>query len=387
LKLLDWIKSLFSREPEKKKESIRVLPKASTQRTAQPAPAGDSRPKLAPKARQDIGDSTGKAAAMAQANAPGGQPEAGEEGYFPAPLLGVGNLDYDPGKVIAARIEEILQKVGARIDNGEYDLPNLPSTSMAILDLTADPSVEISRMTDTLEQDPVMSSELLKTANSVFYGGVHQAETVQQGVMRLGMRNLRSLIFALSMKSVIPRKRGLANYAEEIWRQAISMGKIARVLGPHVGMRSDNAFLLGLLQDIGKIALLDLLGKSTDSGVLINRALIGQLFKRYHERTGAAMAKKWNLPEEIVSVAGCHHDFLGNEAFPRPAAMASLVQKIDLYLSLGSKQEYWALLQSKELEILQFPYELCRECLKKCVEVYSSGTTELDPSAAEPAAG
>jgi HD-like signal output (HDOD) protein len=118
-------------------------------------------------------------------------------------------------------------------------------------------------------------------------------------------------------------------------------------------MDPEKAFMIGLLQDIGKIALLTILRRAVTSSADVTPALVGRLFRHYHERAGAAVAKAWMLPEELTSVAAAHHDYASNESFPRSAALAYLAHKLDLYLSLEDEDGFRALVESDVMDFLE----------------------------------
>ena len=117
-------------------------------------------------------------------------------------------------------------------------------------------------------------------------------------------------------------------------------------------MERNQAFLLGLLHDVGKVALLACLSKEIKSASEVNSALIGKLFLKAHEAAGLDLAVDWRLSEELVSVAGRHHNFRENEKFPRSAALVTLAHKMDLFLSLNADEEFRQLASGDEFEFL-----------------------------------
>ncbi len=237
--------------------------------------------------------------------------------------------------------EEILWRIARRIESRRLDLPTLPSTSMAVIDLANNPTVEFRELVSQISTDPVLSSELLRTANSVLYVGEEPVDTLHAAVVRIGLRALRSMIFSVSMRGTILRSGVLSEYAEDVWRQSHSVAMTARSIAPLIGVDPEKAFLLGLLQDIGKIALLAMLSKEVKNPRDCTPALVGHVFQVYHQEAGAAMARKWKLPAEFISVAGCHHDWAENTEYERSAALANLAHHLDLALSL-SDEKLWA---------------------------------------------
>jgi putative nucleotidyltransferase with HDIG domain len=183
------------------------------------------------------------------------------------------------------------------------------------------------------------------------------------------MRELRSLIFALSMRQVIFRTQHLTTYAEETWRQSYSVGVIARAIGPLLGMEADKAFLMGLLHDVGKISLLAMMQREIDKASDASSALVGRVYMKFHEAAGAAMARGWKLSEEFVSVAGCHHDYEANPEYSRSAALVSLAHQLDLKLSM-SDTSFWQESQYKQFEFLGVPEGVRHEVLRAAHTAY-----------------
>lgn len=276
---------------------------------------------------------------------------------------------------LQARQAEILERVGQTVRASEVQLPHLPSTSMVVMDMAANPSIEIKDMVASISQDPVLSSRLMQMANSVIYGGKEPVESLQEAVMRVGMRALRSQIFSMSMRQVIFRNRQLSAYAEEMWRQSYSVGQICRAIAPIVGMEAEKAFLLGLLHDVGKIALISVLQREAKNGSDITPSLVGKAFMEHHEFAGRAMATKWKLSDEFISVAGQHHDFKSNEDYPRSAAIVCLAHQLDLLLSIGDSS-YWKPEHYKQMEFLGLNEDQRFEILNKAYDVFMEATQQ-----------
>lgn len=307
----------------------------------------------------------------AQGSTAAAQPEPGSE--HAAEYEEIQHLDADSVRSVALpyRYKQIIERVGQRIEKGQFVLPHLPSTSQAVIDVASRPSVEFNEVVEVLEADPVLTSELLKTANSVMYAGHEPIETLHQAAVRIGLRALRSLVFSLSLRGVILRDKELNRFAEEVWRQAHSIGTIARAIAEPLGFNPERAYLLGLLQDVGKVPLLAMIRNANKEKVEITPALVGRLFHLYHEQAGAALAHKWNLDEELVAVAGCHHQFDQNETHPRSAALARLAHRLELYMSLEEDAEYRSLMDYPEMDFLGLEGDSRQVVIAKARRAYS----------------
>ena len=265
---------------------------------------------------------------------------------------------------------QLLLRVQRRVQAGEVELPQLPATSMEVMQLSARPDVELQQIAERISSDPVLSSELLRTANSVLYAGQDAANTLDEAVMRVGLRSLRSMIFAISMRSVILRFHSLGTQAERVWRQSFSVASIARAIAPLLNADPERAFLLGLLHDVGKVALIAALNGEAEKSSDVTPPLLGRLFHDHHEPAGQALARAWNLPDELVAVAGAHHDFERNEHHARAAALASLAHRLDLYLSIGPARDYAAQAHCPEMNFLGVRHEKARQILRAAREAF-----------------
>ena len=279
--------------------------------------------------------------------------DTGARAVLPRPT-GVGNLDQTRimTVVLESPQEELVWKLSRRIDSGRFQVPQLPTTALSALELAGRPSAEVGAIVHLITTDPLLSSELLKLANSALFATSVPADTLHQAVMRVGLRSLRGLIFSASMRGVLFKGRVLSDYAEEVWRQALSVAGVARAIARPLGHDPEQAYLLGLLHDIGKVALLSLLREEVRSGVDMAPALVGQVFHSLHEKSGAAMAAAWKLPAELRSVAGCHHDLAENRDHPRHAALALLAHQIDLRFSLGDEAGLAGLVAHPAFDVL-----------------------------------
>ncbi len=316
--MLAWLRSLFVRAPRAARPTaVRARSRTADEREAPTAPAQAPRAAL-----------------------PGAKPTLA--------------LDHERTheSSLAEREQALLARLGQRIEQGQLELPQLPSTSLSAIDLCARPHVEIRELVALIERDPMLSSELLRLANSVLYAASEPAQTLNEAVLRVGLRTLRSMLYSVSVRGAILREGNLSAYAHEVWRQASSSAAIARALAGPLRMDKERAYLIGLLHDVGKLPLLAMLRKEVGKESEVTPALVGRAFRLHHEAAGAALARAWKLPEELAEVAGNHHRFETNLGHGEAAALASLAHKFDLFLSMQSDEELRALVHAREMEFL-----------------------------------
>lgn len=279
----------------------------------------------------------------------------------PEPILVDTHLDAagsTRARLSAAEIA-LLEAVRERIGAGKLALPKLPSTHATLLHLTSGEDISTRLVVETVERDPMLAAELLKAANSAMHAAAEPARTVSAAVIRLGARNLRALLWSLTVKATAPDDGGFSAYALESWRQSAAMARMARVFAARAGQPPEQVHTAVLLADVGKVALLATLRRElerTRSPVMPGPALIGCLFREEHEAAGAALARNWRLPEEVAANCARHHDWQANEGGRKLAALTSLMQRLDLLLSLGAQVAFQNCTRRPEFGALGVPW-------------------------------
>lgn len=254
-----------------------------------------------------------------------------------------------------ALLEAVREKIGA----GKLALPKLPSTHATLLHLTGGEDLSTKLVVEAIERDPMLAAEVLKAANSAMHAAAEPARTVSAAVIRLGARQLRTLLWSLTVKATAPEDGDFSAYALESWRQSAAMARMARVFAAQVGQPPEQVYTAVLLADVGKVALLATLRREVERakpGFTPGPALIGCLFREEHEAAGAALARSWRLPDEVAANCACHHDWLKNEEGRKLAALTSLVQRLDMLLSLGAQVAFQHCTRRSEFAALGVPW-------------------------------
>lgn len=190
-----------------------------------------------------------------------------------------------------------------------------PSLSLRVLNLVASPHVEVGEMVKLVSADPALSAGLLTVANSTYYRGLEEIETVRAAVVRLGLEEVARVAGALSAKSLFnPRlKLELQRYAprfQALYHRALTAANGAAWIAlQQRGGRSDRAFLAGMLHDVGKsIALRSLAALQLEGADAPPPARVERVLDRVHVEIGAECHQEWQLPQYLTVAAVRHHD-------------------------------------------------------------------------------
>jgi len=195
-------------------------------------------------------------------------------------------------------------------------LPTLPRVAMQVLDLTRDPQVTIARIAAAVQNDPALSTKVLKTVNSSYYGLTTPCPSIGRATSLLGLNTVKSIVLGFS---VVDTTKGIANEdsfdLSAYWRRAVFGASGARAIALQSNRCDpEEAFLGALLQDIGMLAAFVALkeqysqvilgaGPDHDETPRAEHAALG--FD--HASVGGQLADQWRLPPQLVECIAKHH--------------------------------------------------------------------------------
>ncbi|GIV03047.1 MAG: phosphohydrolase [Fimbriimonadales bacterium] len=195
-------------------------------------------------------------------------------------------------------------------------LPAMSAPVLKVIQLAGDPDASAEELADSIRSEPTLTADVLRVANSAYYGVPGQVTTVRTGVILLGMATIRSLAMMAAAHTWLDQPELHGRRGRELWDHllttALYASELARRYAPAF---QEEAFCCGLLHDLGKIALLTALGKQYDNTLaaaaqrrMPDVAAERMAFGFDHEAIGLALARKWKLPEMLCDVIGFHHD-------------------------------------------------------------------------------
>jgi HD-like signal output (HDOD) protein len=186
-------------------------------------------------------------------------------------------------------------------------LYSLPAAAAEVLRLTESPSVDNRALKECLECDPALAMRVLKVVNSSLFGLSRPVADLSQALALLGAAPLRMLVLGFSLPKEL--FRGLsASVLARYWRHTLIKAVAAREISEQLlESPGDEAFVAGLLQDIGLLALVQQLGEpylqlvdsvQADGGSLLDREL--GILGFDHALLSSRLLTRWGLPEEIA---------------------------------------------------------------------------------------
>ncbi|MDJ0942549.1 MAG: HDOD domain-containing protein [Kiloniellales bacterium] len=194
------------------------------------------------------------------------------------------------------------------------DLPSPPEAAIRIIEACASKSTDSRKLSEIVSTDPGLAAEILRIVNSAYFGFGGQIRTLSRGISILGERALRNLVFCVAIRDALGSGAVEGVDTARFWEAALHRAVAARLLGERVGLSPDECFTVGLLLDIGLLAMVfsrpdaaplwDAMQRADpDSRYALERDTFGAT----HDDVGHALVHAWKLPEDLARVLGGHH--------------------------------------------------------------------------------
>jgi putative nucleotidyltransferase with HDIG domain len=212
--------------------------------------------------------------------------------------------------------------VKTRIIEEIETLPTLPEYLLELERLCHDPEVSIETIAEKVSEDPALTADILKLANSAGFITVKRIESINEAIVIIGLKNLNLILWTAEARKIMDKRY---KKFEQIWNHCNKTAFYARNLAckMKMGGLADQAFIAGLLHDIGKIVLLSLDKKLMDmiASIVKNEKIISTAILEdisigiSHSEIGGMIAEKWNFPDFIIEAIRNHHHPLSSGGF------------------------------------------------------------------------
>ena len=193
-------------------------------------------------------------------------------------------------------------------------LPVMPAVALEVLDSMAGADTDVKSLARRITQDQAIAARVLRVANSPFYGLQMRVSTIHDAIVVLGFSADRSLVLAAAIVTSLPAGRCPGFSQDRFWRHVLGTAVAAQALAKPLKRPAEPLFIAGLLHDIGRLVMVALypehytavidLAREQDSCLRDAEAAI---FGFDHAAVGAALARGWNFPADIVDALAWHH--------------------------------------------------------------------------------
>lgn len=219
---------------------------------------------------------------------------------------------HSPASEKNEKADNITEEIIARFKSGEINLPSMPAINVKFRGLT-NKGANIQEIANLLKQDVAISSKLISVSNSVYYKGVIENKTVEQSISRLGIDTTKRYVDVISNRALYTtNNKKFVDRIDNLWRHSLSCAYASQILSEVLKLKlSDDAFTLGLLHDIGKLILLQVVSElqlKGHFGEKIDEESLSKTLDQLHGKFGAALLKRWKFSSVYTQVAMYHSD-------------------------------------------------------------------------------
>jgi diguanylate cyclase (GGDEF)-like protein len=193
-------------------------------------------------------------------------------------------------------------------------LPSLPTIAMQVLDLAQKADVDIAEIARIISKDPALSTKILRTVNSSFYGRSQHVSTISHALVILGLQSVKTLVLGFSLVTNLKQSKSSGFKHIVYWKRSIYAATAARSIASKLNMvQQEEAFLAALLKDIGMLVLDQVLGErygEIHTRVNTHSELVSaetEALGINHADAGGLLAEQWKLPPLLTTPIAYHH--------------------------------------------------------------------------------
>jgi putative nucleotidyltransferase with HDIG domain len=203
-----------------------------------------------------------------------------------------------------------------RIIKGITGLKPIPHVVNKIMTITRDPDSSMQELSEVIAFDAMATANLLKAANSAYYGCAKKFDSIHQAIVFLGMDEVVDLVLLTSSAENLKRpQHGYGLTAGDLWRYSVASALLARKLAVTKSMHDvPLIFTAALLKDIGKVVLEQYVADGyqkikelVSSGQCSFREAEKAVLGIDHAELGALVARVWQFSPMMIDIIGNHH--------------------------------------------------------------------------------
>lgn len=186
-------------------------------------------------------------------------------------------------------------------------LPMLPGGAHELVKITMDPHVAPNRLAAAAAKDPVLAARVIRVANSVYSAPAVEIVSVFEATVRLGTSEVRRILAAACMTSMMADRHLYGPQGRDLFEHSLGTAYLAWLIADAAGVWPDEAFVCGLLHDIGKLVILKL-AKTWRPGVARPEPYeLSTCLAERHAEFAGHLVRLQRLPMHLHDPVSWHH--------------------------------------------------------------------------------
>lgn len=205
--------------------------------------------------------------------------------------------------------------IARRIKELGDDLPRLPDAVSKLLQIMNNQDSKVGDIVAAIEPDPNLTTKILRTANSAYYGFARAIPSLQRAIPLLGLGMVRTMALSIGAMQGFRQQTQTPGFSrDQLWVHSLAVGSGMNRLGKELGLEADYLFLLGFLHDVGQLVLdkyfsdefARCLAMVRDQGVSLHQAE-SEILGTDHADVGVLLLHRWKFPEVLIQPVKLHH--------------------------------------------------------------------------------
>lgn len=210
-----------------------------------------------------------------------------------------GGLDLNPHE---AEVLEALAGILSSQQSGAALVRRMPGLIPQLLQSLRSEHFSGAALSRTISSDVVLVAAVIRLANSCYQGTGATVTSVEQAVILIGQEGLRQLITTVAFRPIIDVNSGfyVRRLAPILWEHSERCAVAARALAPGLGIEPFDAFLAGLLQNVGLTVALRTMDQATKGEPQLGSGVFWAQLARDTRTLSVSIAREWNFPDSVV---------------------------------------------------------------------------------------
>lgn len=208
-------------------------------------------------------------------------------------------------------------------------VPRVPAVIPQLLRSLREQDSNAADLARQVAQDAVLVAEVIREVNSPYYQPASPIRNLEGAVLLLGQNGLRMLLARVAFRPIISQQAGpLARLlAPPLWSQSETCAQAASLLAPRHGADPFEAYLAGLMHNVGLVVAFRVIEQLVPAGGLPDSDAFGARLVAAARQISARIAERWELPPAIGHAIA----HLGDDA-PLPALLADADRLAKLHM-------------------------------------------------------
>ncbi|MGD9080691.1 MAG: HDOD domain-containing protein [Desulfobacterales bacterium] len=230
-----------------------------------------------------------------------------------------------------------------KIASAIKSFPGMPGTAVKLLGLIDDSAMRVSQIETILRRDPGLTANVLRIANSAYFGIPSKVGSIRQAVILLGLKRLIQMVIAACVSAIMDKSvPGYDLPPGELWRHSIAASVAAECLVKVLKVEAaEEIFTAALLHDVGKLVLGDFVkDEFKQIETAVSQGISFEMAEKIvlgtnHADVGARILTKWLLPPEIVNAVQFHHAPEESERLSNMLDIVHVANFISMMIGIG----------------------------------------------------